>query len=103
VEDDKNSYCNAANNRLLSSLNKQLLCIRYFPQVKFDLFEKIHVNGDNTHPLWAYLKKEQGGLLGNFIKWNFTKFIVDKEGKVVERHGPNVDPHKLKDSLEKYF
>lgn len=76
---------------------------RYFPQVKFDLFEKIEVNGNNTHPLWAYLKKEQGGLLGNFIKWNFTKFIVNKEGKVVERHGPNVDPHKLKDSLEKYF
>ncbi|KAL6266204.1 hypothetical protein P5V15_003065 [Pogonomyrmex californicus] len=72
-------------------------------KVKFDLFEKIDVNGDNTHPLWAYLKKEQGGILGNFIKWNFTKFIVNKEGKVVERHGPNVDPHKLKGSLEKYF
>ncbi|XP_018358509.1 PREDICTED: probable phospholipid hydroperoxide glutathione peroxidase isoform X1 [Trachymyrmex cornetzi] len=72
-------------------------------KVKFDLFEKIDVNGNNTHPLWAYLKKEQGGLLGNFIKWNFTKFIVNKEGKVVERHGPNVDPHKLKDSLEKQF
>ncbi|KMQ91644.1 putative phospholipid hydroperoxide glutathione peroxidase isoform x1 [Lasius niger] len=74
----------------------------YF-QVKFDLFEKINVNGEKTHPLWAYLKQEKGGLLGSFIKWNFTKFIVDKEGKVVERHGPNVDPHKLKDSLEKYF
>jgi phospholipid-hydroperoxide glutathione peroxidase len=72
-------------------------------KVKFDLFEKIDVNGDKTHPLWSYLKKEKGGLLGNFIKWNFTKFIVDKEGKVVERHGPNVDPHKLKGSLEKYF
>ncbi|XP_050447791.1 uncharacterized protein LOC126849707 isoform X2 [Cataglyphis hispanica] len=72
-------------------------------KVKFDLFEKIDVNGDKTHPLWAYLKKEQGGWLGSFIKWNFTKFIVDKEGKVVERHGPNVNPSKLKGSLEKYF
>lgn len=72
-------------------------------KVKFDLFEKIDVNGDKTHPLWSYLKKEQGGLLGSFIKWNFTKFIVNKEGKVVERHGPNVNPSKLRASLEKYF
>ncbi|XP_043281454.1 probable phospholipid hydroperoxide glutathione peroxidase isoform X2 [Venturia canescens] len=72
-------------------------------KVKFDLFEKIDVNGENTHPLWKYLKKEQGGILGNFIKWNFTKFIVDKEGKVVERHGPNVDPSQLESHLEKYF
>nr|UCR61000.1 peroxidase [Aphelinus asychis] len=71
--------------------------------VKFDLFEKIDVNGDDTHPLWKYLKKEKGGTLGSFIKWNFTKFIVDKEGKVVERHGPNVDPSKLSENLEKYF
>lgn len=72
-------------------------------QVKFDLFEKIDVNGDNTNPLWKYLKKEQGGLLGNFIKWNFTKFIVDKDGKVVERHAPDVNPSKLKENLEKLF
>ncbi|XP_051158614.1 uncharacterized protein LOC127279987 isoform X3 [Leptopilina boulardi] len=72
-------------------------------KVKFDLFEKIDVNGDNTHPLWKYLKKEQGGTLGSFIKWNFTKFIVNKEGKVVERHGPNVDPNNLEPSLRKYF
>lgn len=72
-------------------------------KVKFDLFEKIDVNGENTHPLWKYLKKEQGGTLGSFIKWNFTKFIVDKDGKVVERHGPNVDPNKLETHLEKYF
>ncbi|XP_043257177.1 probable phospholipid hydroperoxide glutathione peroxidase isoform X1 [Colletes gigas] len=72
-------------------------------KVKFDMFEKIKVNGDEAHPLWKYMKKEQGGLIGNFIKWNFTKFIVNKEGKVVERHGPDVDPSKLKTKLEKYF
>ncbi|CAK9805785.1 Probable phospholipid hydroperoxide glutathione peroxidase [Anthophora quadrimaculata] len=72
-------------------------------KVKFDLFAKIDVNGDNAHPLWKYLKKEQGGILGSFIKWNFTKFIVNKEGKVVERHGPNVEPSKLKSNIEKYF
>ncbi|XP_015599538.1 probable phospholipid hydroperoxide glutathione peroxidase isoform X2 [Cephus cinctus] len=72
-------------------------------KVKFDLFEKIDVNGDNAHPLWKYLKKEAGGTLGSFIKWNFTKFIVNKEGKVVERHGPTVEPSKLVSNLEKYF
>ncbi|XP_043476797.1 probable phospholipid hydroperoxide glutathione peroxidase isoform X3 [Leptopilina heterotoma] len=72
-------------------------------KVKFDLFDKIDVNGDNTHPLWKYLKKEQGGTLGSFIKWNFTKFIVNKEGKVVERHGPNVDPNSMDSNLQKYF
>ncbi|XP_048512236.1 probable phospholipid hydroperoxide glutathione peroxidase isoform X2 [Athalia rosae] len=72
-------------------------------KVKFDMFEKIDVNGDNAHPLWKYLKEEQGGLMGSFIKWNFTKFIVDKEGKVVERHGPKVEPSKLAVHLEKYF
>lgn len=72
-------------------------------QVKFDLFEKVDVNGDGAHPLWKFLKKEQGGFLMDFIKWNFTKFIVDKEGKVVERHGPKDDPSKLAPHLEKYF
>lgn len=46
--------------------------------VKFDMFEKINVNGNNAHPLWKYLKHKQGGTLGDFIKWNFTKFIIDK-------------------------
>ena len=75
----------------------------YNLQVKFNVFEKIDVNGEAGHPLWKYLKKEQGGTLVNFIKWNFTKFIVNKEGKVVERHGPNVDPNQLASHLEKYF
>ncbi|XP_033230623.1 probable glutathione peroxidase 2 [Belonocnema kinseyi] len=75
----------------------------YKNKVKFDVFEKIEVNGEAGHPLWKYLKKEQGGTIVNTIKWNFTKFIVNKEGKVVERHGPNVDPNQLVSHLEKYF
>ncbi|KAH1007929.1 probable phospholipid hydroperoxide glutathione peroxidase [Dendroctonus ponderosae] len=70
--------------------------------VKFYLFDKINVNGNDAHPLWKYLKYKQGGALGDFIKWNFTKFIVDKEGHVVERHGPTTNPKDIK-SLEKYF
>jgi len=60
--------------------------------VKFDMFAKIKVNGSESDPLWAYLKSKQGGMLGNFIKWNFTKFVVDKEGQPVARFGPKDDP-----------
>nr|CAI5832885.1 unnamed protein product [Callosobruchus analis] len=71
--------------------------------VKFDVFEKINVNGDDAHPLWKYLKHKQGGTLGDFIKWNFTKFIIDKNGQPVERHGPSTSPKELVKSLEKYW
>ncbi|KAF5274165.1 hypothetical protein FQR65_LT17068 [Abscondita terminalis] len=71
--------------------------------VKFDLFEKIDVNGSNTHPLWKYLKYKQGGTLGDFIKWNFTKFVVDKDGQPVGRYGPNTSPKAMVPNLEKYW
>ncbi|XP_038218066.1 juvenile hormone epoxide hydrolase-like [Zerene cesonia] len=71
--------------------------------VKFDVFEKIEVNGENAHPLWKYLKRTQSGTLGDFIKWNFSKFIIDKNGRPVERFGPNVDPIDLEPSLAKYW
>jgi len=60
--------------------------------VKFDMYEKIKVNGEGADPLWSFLKKKQGGLMGNFIKWNFTKFVVDTEGNPVARHGPKTNP-----------
>lgn len=53
-----------------------------------DVFKKVDVNGDTAAPLYKFLKKEQGGFLGDSIKWNFTKFIVDKEGKPVDRFAP---------------
>ncbi|KAG5893042.1 hypothetical protein JTB14_014822 [Gonioctena quinquepunctata] len=71
--------------------------------VLFDVFEKINVNGSDAHPLWKFLKHKQGGTLGDAIKWNFTKFIVDKNGVPVERHGPSTNPKDLVKSLEKYW
>ncbi|KAG0443746.1 hypothetical protein HPB47_014574 [Ixodes persulcatus] len=56
--------------------------------VTFDMFSKISVNGDNAHPLWKYLKEKQPGFLFNAIKWNFTKFLVDKNGQPVKRYAP---------------
>lgn len=71
--------------------------------VTFDLFEKVDVNGDNAHPLWKWLKTQEGGFITDGIKWNFTKFIVNKEGKVVSRHAPLTSPLDLEPELKKYF
>ena len=68
--------------------------------VKFPLFEKISVNGSDTHPLWKWLKSQKSGLLGiEAIKWNFTKFLVDKNGKVVKRYAPTDTPEKIEKDL----
>ena len=64
--------------------------------VTFPLFAKIDVNGPNTHPLFTWLKIQAKGILGTeSIKWNFTKFLVDRSGKVVDRYGSNVTPTEL--------
>ena len=59
------------------------------------MFEKIEVNGQNTHPLYKFLKAKKSGLLGNKIKWNFTKFLVDKNGNVVSRFSPTTSPQDI--------
>lgn len=70
--------------------------------VKFPLFAKIDVNGDAAAPLYQYLKKAKPGLLGTeAIKWNFTKFLVDRNGTVVERYAPNVEPQAIAGDIEK--
>ncbi len=68
--------------------------------VSFPLYEKVEVNGDAAHPLWKWLKKEKPGLLGmEAIKWNFTKFLVDKNGRVVKRYAPTDTPEKIEKDL----
>ncbi|MGJ4953436.1 glutathione peroxidase [Bradyrhizobium sp. HKCCYLS20291] len=68
--------------------------------VTFPLFAKIDVNGAEAHPLYKFLKGEKTGLLGSAIKWNFTKFLVDRRGKVVARHAPTTTPEALKKEIE---
>ena len=68
--------------------------------VTFPMFEKVDVNGANAHPLYNYLKGEKSGLLGASIKWNFTKFLVDRAGNVVARHAPTTKPESLKREIE---
>ena len=68
--------------------------------VSFPMFDKIDVNGDQAHPLYQYLKGEKSGLLGPSIKWNFTKFLIDRSGKVVARHAPTTTPEALTREIE---
>jgi glutathione peroxidase len=70
--------------------------------VSFPMFAKVDVNGPNAHPLFAWLKKAMPGLLGTeAIKWNFTKFLIDREGDVVARYAPTDSPESLRGDIEK--
>jgi len=69
--------------------------------VEFPLFSKIEVNGDEAHPLYKFLKSEKTGLLGDSIKWNFTKFLVDKQGNVVDRYAPMMPPARIASDIER--
>ena len=68
--------------------------------VSFPMFAKIDVNGNAAHPLYQYLKNAKSGLFGSSIKWNFTKFLVDRSGQVVARHAPTTTPEALKKEIE---
>ena len=63
--------------------------------VTFEIFQKIDVKGDNQHPLYKFLVNEKKGLLGSEIKWNFTKFLIDREGNVVKRFASAITPDKI--------
>lgn len=70
-------------------------------KIKFPLFSKIEVNGDNAHPLFTYLKTQAPGLLGSTgIKWNFTKFLINREGEVVKRYAPSTKPEAIEADIE---
>ena len=73
-------------------------CERNFG-VEFPLFSKIEVNGSGAHPLYDWLKSEKSGVLGGRIKWNFTKFLVGREGRVIDRFGPARKPEDLRDAV----
>ncbi|MDZ5661437.1 glutathione peroxidase [Nocardioides sp. zg-1308] len=75
-------------------------CERNFG-VTFPLFAKVEVNGSGQHPLFGWLKDSKGGMLGSKIKWNFTKFLVGRDGQVIERYAPTTEPEKLADDIEK--
>lgn len=67
----------------------------------FPLFAKIDVNGKDADPLFVYLRKQKGGFMGNEIKWNFTKFLISREGKVIERYAPTTKPREIESDILK--
>ncbi len=71
--------------------------------ITFKQFDKIDVNGENESPLYTYLKSQKGGMMGSKIKWNFTKFLVDKDGNVVDRFGSTTTPEKIEKTLKEMF
>ncbi|XP_050304168.1 uncharacterized protein LOC126741672 [Anthonomus grandis grandis] len=83
--------------------NEDILKFAKSKGVQFDLFSKIQVNGENAHPLWKYLKSQQGGFLVDGIKWNFTKFLIDQHGQVVDRYAPTTSPSSIEKDLQKLF
>lgn len=71
--------------------------------VTFPMFSKIDVNGSNTHPIYKYLKNKLPGFLGKNIRWNFAKFLIDRNGVPVKRFSPTTIPEKLVKDIEKYL
>jgi len=69
-------------------------------ELSFSVMAKINVNGTEQHPLYRYLTKEAGGLITDSIKWNFTKFLVDQEGNVIERFAPTTKPKSIEKHIE---
>ena len=67
--------------------------------VSFPMFSKIEVNGKNAHPIFKYLKNKLGGILGNSIKWNFTKFLIDPDGKPIKRYAPTTKPESIENDV----
>ena len=69
--------------------------------VSFPMMAKVDVNGDNESPVYTYLKSQQKGVLASKIKWNFTKFLVGRDGQVIDRYAPTTEPAKLSKDIEK--
>ncbi|AIY15643.1 redoxin domain-containing protein [Pimelobacter simplex] len=68
--------------------------------VSFPMFAKVEVNGKGAHPLYRWLKDQKGGLIGGAIKWNFTKFLIGRDGTVLDRYAPTTEPAKISGDIE---
>lgn len=93
--------CGQFNNQEFDNIEETTEFCQLNYGVTFPMFGKIDVNGENEDPLFTFLKSEKGGLLSSDIKWNFTKFLVNREGHVVERYAPTTKPSKIEKDLMK--
>ncbi|WP_163528821.1 glutathione peroxidase [Halobacillus ihumii] len=89
------------NNQEFDTMDETMqFCQRNYG-VSFWMFDKINVKGDEADPLFTFLTNQQKGIISSAIKWNFTKFLVDRNGQVVERYAPTTDPKKIEKDLKK--
>ncbi len=93
--------CDQFNNQEFDSIEETTNFCQMNYGVTFPIYAKVDVNGENAHPLFKFLKNEKSGVLSNEIKWNFTKFLIDREGKVVKRYAPTTKPAKMIEDIEK--
>jgi glutathione peroxidase len=93
--------CDQFNNQEFDSIEETTEFCQVNYGVTFPIFAKVDVNGEHEDPLFTFLKKQQKGLLGSRIKWNFTKFLVDKQGNVVDRYASTTEPEKIEDDIVK--
>lgn len=93
--------CDQFNNQEFNDIDETLQFCQMNYGVTFPMFAKIDVNGDNADPLFKFLKEQKKGVLSKNIKWNFTKFLIDKNGSVIERYAPTTEPEKIDDDIQK--
>jgi glutathione peroxidase len=93
--------CDQFNNQEFDNIDETTQFCQVNFGVTFPIFAKVDVNGDNADPLFTFLKEQKKGILSKNIKWNFTKFLVDRNGQVVERYAPTTEPIKIEDDLIK--
>lgn len=93
--------CDQFNDQEFDSIDETTEFCQLNYGVSFPMMEKVNVNGDEADPLFNHLTTEKSGLLSKKIKWNFTKFLVDRDGQVVKRYAPQTDPEKLAEDVEK--
>jgi glutathione peroxidase len=93
--------CDQFNNQEFDNIDETTQFCQLNYGVTFPIFAKIDVNGENTDPLFSFLKEQKKGIISKNIKWNFTKFLVDQNGQVVERYAPTTEPLKMESDLEK--
>lgn len=92
--------CDQFNNQEFDNIDETTQFCQLNYGVTFPIFAKIDVNGENTDPLFSFLKEQKKGILSKNIKWNFTKFLVDQNGQVVERYAPTTEPQKMENDLK---
>jgi glutathione peroxidase len=93
--------CDQFNNQEFDNIDETTQFCQVNYGVSFPIFAKVDVNGTNTDPLFTFLKEQKKGMLSGNIKWNFTKFLVDRNGQVIERYAPTTEPNKIEKDIEK--